>query len=67
MREFPILVIIYGAAKLEPFSITMELGILLLNGLDNMGTKPLTIFLGIKKRGAANKMRQLDLVFFGGR
>jgi len=45
------LIIIDGAAELEPFSITMELGVLIFDGLDNAGTKPLIVFLGIKKEG----------------
>jgi len=42
-----ILVIIDGAAKLEPVSIAMELGIIVFDGLDNAGAKSLTVLLGI--------------------
>ncbi len=68
------LTIISGAEKLEPFSIAMELGILLFNGLDIVGSKPLTALLGMKKEGVANKvwgvecreLRWLGLIFGGG-
>ncbi len=42
--------------ELEPFDITVELGILLLDGQDNASAKLLTIFLWIKKEGASNKV-----------
>jgi len=41
------LIVIDQAMELELFSITVELGTLVFNGLDNVSTKPLTIFLGI--------------------
>jgi len=36
--------------------MAMEFGILLFNGLDNVGTESLTILLGVKKEGVANKV-----------
>jgi len=54
--NFLVLIIMVGASELEPFGITVELGILLFNGLDNVGTEPLTILLGIKREGVANKV-----------
>jgi len=38
------------------FSLAMEFGIVVFNGLDNAGAEPLTILLGIKKEGAVNKV-----------
>ncbi len=39
--------IINGAAELEPFSLAMEFGIVVFNGLDNACAEPLTILLRI--------------------
>jgi len=57
---FLILNIINSATKLEPFGITVKLGILLLNDLDNVRSKSLTIFLWIKKEGVSNKVWEVE-------
>jgi len=49
-ENFLILVIIDRAVELGPFSIAIELGILLFNGLDNVGSKPLTVLWGSRRK-----------------
>ncbi len=74
-QDLFILIIIDRAAELEPFSLVMEFGIVVLKGLENMSMEPLTVLLWIKQESAANKvggvecreLRQLGLIFISGR
>jgi len=55
-EDFLILIIMMEQQNLNHSALPWSWASLLLNGLDNAGTEPLTILLGIKKKGAINKV-----------
>ncbi len=59
-ENFLILVIIDGAAELERISITVEISIMVLNGLDYASMESLAILMGIQQEGATNKVRGME-------
>ncbi len=55
-QDFLILIIIDRAAELKMLRFLMELGIMVLEGLNNVGTEALTIILWFKEEGVANEV-----------
>jgi len=53
-QDFLIRIIVYRAPKLVMGAIVEKLAIVLFNGLNNVHTKELSIFFGVKKEGSSN-------------